>query len=124
MTHEDVISWLEYLSDEARSKADGLVPTNIEIAFGMAIDALKAQEPRVLTLDEVKHFVYGNPYIIEMVLSNGEYRLMDGLFSHQGVVGNCDFVTVNERIRLYDADYGKTWRAWTGRPSAEQRWQP
>ena len=46
MTHEDVISWLEYLSDDARSKADRLVPTNIEIACGMAIDALKAQEPK------------------------------------------------------------------------------
>lgn len=47
MTREDVISWLEYLSDDARSKADGLVPTDIEIACGMAIDALKTQEPRV-----------------------------------------------------------------------------
>ena len=45
MTREDVISWLEYLSDDARSKANRLVPTNIEIACGMAIDALKAQEP-------------------------------------------------------------------------------
>lgn len=88
-----------------------------------ALALLKAQEPRVFTLDEVKRFVYGDPYIIEMVLSDGEYSLMYGLFSHQGVVGNCDFVTVNERIRLYDADYGKTWRAWTGRPTPEQRWQ-
>lgn len=85
------------------------------------IGKLKAQKPRVLTLDVVKHFVYGNPYIIEMVLSDGEYRLMYGLFSHQGVVGNCDFVTANERIRLYDADYGKTWRVWTGRPTDDQR---
>lgn len=84
---------------------------------------MEAETPRVLTLDEVEHFVYGNPYIIEMVLSDGEYRLMYGLFSHKGVVGNCDFVTVNERIRLYDADYGKTWRAWTGSPTLEQRWQ-
>ena len=82
---------------------------------------LKAQEPRLMTLDEVKHFVYGNPYIIETVLSDGEYLLMYGLFSHQGVVGNCDFITVNERIRLYDADYGKTWRCWTSRPTDEQR---
>lgn len=44
MTREDVISWLEYLSDDARSKSGGLVPTNIEIACGIAIDALKAQE--------------------------------------------------------------------------------
>lgn len=60
MTREDVISWLEYLSDDARSKADGLVPTNIEIACGMAIEALKAQDiatiqpKRIELADETK----------------------------------------------------------------------
>ena len=45
MTRQDVIGWLKYLGNDARVKADGLVPTDIEIACRIAIEALKAQEP-------------------------------------------------------------------------------
>lgn len=118
--HYDIDPYWDMFDCKVREFApywDGHTPAQaIERIGGLA--GLKVQEPRVMTLEEVKHFVYGNPYIIEMVLSDGEYRLMYGLFSHQGVVGNCDFVTVNERIRLYDADYGKTWRVWTGCPTS------
>lgn len=121
MTREDVIGWLEYISDDARSKADGLVPTNIEIACGMAIEALKAQEPRVMTLEEVKRFVYGTPYIIETNLPHDEPRLMYGLYSHQGTNGCFYFSFTDARSHFFDADYGKRWRCWTSRPDEKRR---
>ena len=85
------------------------------------IDKLKAQEPRVMTLEEVRQFVYGSPHIIETNLPGDEPRLMYGLYSHQGVVGNFDFSTTDGRKHLLDADYGKTWRCWTSHPTDEQR---
>ena len=44
MKREDVIDWLEYLSDDARVKADSIVPTNIEIACKIAIEAHRHTE--------------------------------------------------------------------------------
>lgn len=44
MTKEDVIGWLEFLREQERVKADGIVPCDTEIALGMAIEALKQPE--------------------------------------------------------------------------------
>ena len=46
MTKEEVISWIESISEEAREKADGIVPCNTEIACSIAIQALL--QPRVI----------------------------------------------------------------------------
>ena len=86
-----------------------------------ALALLKAQEPRVMTLEEVEHFTYGSPYIIETNLIGSEPRLMYGLYSYQGIGGNFDFAIADGRKHLFDADYGKTWRCWTSRPTQEQR---
>lgn len=107
MTREDVISWLEYLSDDARSKADSLVPTNIEIACGMAIDALKAQEPRVMTLEEYDAwtdlpFTERNPVFHEERTKRGSVT--------------CWTNTAVCSLR----EYGKNDRCWTSRPTVEQ----
>lgn len=93
--------------------------------FGnMATDALallKAQEPRVMTLEEVEHLTYGSPYIIETNLPKEEPRLMYGLFSHLGLQGNFSFAFTDGRGYLFDVDYGKRWRCWTSSPTDEQR---
>lgn len=89
--------------------------------FKDAAELLEAQEPRVMMLDEIRHFVYGTPYIIETNLPGDEPRLMYGLYSHNGVAGNFDFATVNERVHLFDSDYGIIWRCWTSRPTDTQR---
>jgi len=86
-----------------------------------ATELLRVQMPRVMSLEEVRQFVYGSPYIIETNLPGDEPRLMWGLYSHQGVSGNFDFAITDGRKRLFDADYGKTWRCWTSRPTDEQR---
>lgn len=84
-----------------------------------AVDALallKAQEPRVMTLDELSEktdvwfesLVYDT---IDPALSSGSYD--------DGTVG---LMTLGEELFYLDeADYGKTWRCWTSRPTDEQR---
>lgn len=86
-----------------------------------ALELLKEQEPRVMTLEDVRQFVYGSPYIIETNLPGDEPRLMWGLYSHQGIGGNFDFAITDGRKRLFDVDYGTIWRCWTSRPTDEQR---
>ena len=82
---------------------------------------LKAQGPRVMTLEEVEHLTYGSPYIIETNLPKEEPRLMYGLFSHLGLQGNFSFAFTDGRGYLFDVDYGKRWRCWTSSPTDEQR---
>lgn len=92
----------------------------IEIAEDMRA-LLKALEPRLMTLEEVKHLTYGTPYIVEIKLPNEEPRLMYGLFSHSGLEGNFVFSFTDERRSLFDVDYGGYWRCWTSEPTDEQR---
>lgn len=92
---------------------------HIQEALGMAVDALKTQEPRVMTLDEVKASKGGDlylelsdspndvPYITASTLDGvGKY----GVSFYHTV---CDFSTYGRRA------YG--WRCWTSRPTDEQR---
>lgn len=120
MTREDVISWLEHLSDDARSKADSLVPTNIEIACCVAIDALKAQEPRVMTLEEVlaTEVVYAEDIdkaeIIPVLVSRRSHDRIVLVRAH--LMGGPSHV-----IYPLISEYGKRWRCWTSRPTDAQR---
>ena len=86
-----------------------------------ALELLKAQEARVMTLEEVNRFVYGMPYIIEINKPREEQRLIYGLYSHQGVNGCFYFAFTDARSHFFDVDYGKRWRCWTSRPTDEQR---
>lgn len=85
------------------------------------LDKLEEPETRVMTLEEVKQFVFGMPYIIEINMPGDEPYLVYGLYSHNGIAGNFDFATVNGRISLLKSDYGRTWRCWTSAPNNEQR---
>lgn len=90
-------------------------------ALDFAIEAVKVQEPMVMSLEEVKHLTYGSPYIIETNLPKEEPRLMYGLFSHLGLQGIFSFAFTDGRGYLFAVDYGKRWRCWTSRPTGEQR---
>lgn len=116
MTREDVIGWLEYLSDAARSKADGLVPTDIEIACGMAIDALKAQELRVMTATEAytadyMYIEFDGVITPAIRTTNERNGHRESYFATQQLGGDW---------MRWD-DYGVTWRCWSARPTDEQR---
>lgn len=55
MTKEDVIGWLEFLSEQEHVKADGIAPCDTEIALGMAIEALK--QPEIIWCKNCKNCV-------------------------------------------------------------------
>ena len=84
-----------------------------------ALDLLKAQEPRVMTLEEVKASK-GDDMYLEISTRTDEIpyitaATLDGVGT-KGVVFYCshfDFVAYNRRL------YG--WRCWTSRPTDEQR---
>ena len=46
MTREEVAGFMKYLQEEERRKVDGIVPSTNEIAFGIAIEALK--QPQIV----------------------------------------------------------------------------
>ena len=79
------------------------------------LDKLKAQEPRVLALDEIHR---GMAVWLEDV-DKADVILAIGGSS----CGGCKcFITVDDRsIAPHDSDYGVRWRAWTREPTAEQR---
>lgn len=127
MTHEDVISWLEYLSDDARSKADGFMPTNIEIACSIAIDALKAQEPRVMTFCEVKeHYNLPPVFVDDLDAQEDYYQDIQPLYFEFPNPCAWDVHWRNsDKVRTYldewEDRYNKTWRCWTSRPDEKRR---
>lgn len=123
---EDAVSKQTVISALEGEYSDWNDDYNIPITHCIkAVQSIPSVQPvpvaRVMSLEEVRQFVYGSPYIIETNLPCDEPRLMWGLYSHQGVSGNFDFAITDGRKRLFDADYGKTWRCWTQRPTKEQR---
>lgn len=90
-----------------------------------ALSLLKAQEPRVMTLEEVKGMkrlticaVEQRSKVIKTTF-NAEYggivTLGNENFLDFGLYGDTN------RYRRSEAGYGKTWRCWTSRPSDSER---
>lgn len=80
-----------------------------------ALALLKAQEPRVLALDEIHR---------GMVVWLEDVDKADVILAIGGSSGGgCKcFITVDDRsIAPHDGDYGVRWRAWTHKPTQEQR---
>lgn len=95
-------------------------------AFDLAVDALTAKQPRVLTLEEVaaaqKTPVWRETKRAHKDLYNG-WMLAYDIQRGQGITGTRQGMTEpNGRIGWYKLDdYGKTWRCWTSKPTDEQR---
>lgn len=91
-------------------------------ALNMAIALLKEQEPRVMTLEEVK--VCKEPVYLEEIPFS-----IFGSFFNWGLVctANKNDVTVSVMLRNATvrhcacAMYGKRWRCWTAKPTDKQR---
>ena len=90
-------------------------------ALEMAIEALKAQEPKVMTPDEVRTWISvpridREPIWVETENSVNAWIVSDEYWDMQ--------IDVNLSSDLY----GKTWRCWTSRPSKEEMeatsWEP
>ena len=73
----------------------------MEDALDTIEDALKAQEPRVMTLEEAK-----SAYVVE-------YR--------SGKMREVGSALLDLNVDPLNAEYGKIYRVWTSRPTDEQR---
>ena len=83
-----------------------------------ALAMLKAQEPRVMTLDEVKAFEWDYCYLEEVRLPGKEYRAVFGDYALTCITLPC---VTSMQIQHGDGTYGKKWRCWSAKPTDEQR---
>ena len=83
-----------------------------------ALELLKAQEPHVMTLEEVKDFNWDYCYLEEERLPGKEYRAVCGDYALTCITWPS---VTSMRIQHGDESYGKEWRCWTSRPTDEQR---
>jgi len=83
-----------------------------------ALELLKSQVPRVMTLDELSALPLDIPVFIEE--SNGEcgWNVFYGI-DGENEVCFCGFKASADYYRL--EEYGDSWRCWTARPTDEQR---
>lgn len=83
-----------------------------------ALALLKAQEPRVMTLEEVKAFEWDYCYLEQERQPGKEYRMIAGDYALTCITWPC---ITSMRIEYGDSSYGVKWRCWTSRPTDEQR---
>ena len=84
-----------------------------------ALDLLREQEPRVMTLEEVIVLPYG--YVLIETDKEGSLRWVDALLFCKNTNFSFDFITLEGRARLLGAEYNKEWRCWTNKPTETQR---
>lgn len=96
-------------------------PEYYNCGAAMAADALallREQEPRVMTLEEVKAYDWDYCYLEEERLPGKEYRAVCGDYALTCITWPC---VTSMRIQHGDEKYGKKWRCWTHKPTDEQR---
>lgn len=89
-------------------------------ALDMAIEALKAQEPRLMTLEDA---INSETVWVECTNGDGGYGTCR-LVEIYGMVAAEVFMLKNkypERKRLNPEKYLREWRCWTSRPTDAQR---
>lgn len=126
---ERVIKGLEYgINDEIDTPScpyyeDGRVDIGLtrEVPVNLLRDALallKAQEARVMTLEEVNALDWDYCYLEQERLPGNEYREMLGKYIMTCVTWPS--ITAAKISQGMD-NYGKTWRCWASRPTDAQR---
>ena len=113
MTNETVIA---ILSELKKCYLGGIVD-----ALDFAIEAVKAQEPRLMTLGNLRDigsvWELNTPPHLWMEI-NPTYRWTRGFW----VAWREIYDMIDGLHPTYDADnYGKTWRCWTSRPDEKRR---
>ena len=114
-----IIEGLEYCKNKRRyDKSCAKCPyAGLGCAIDAAIVKLKAQEQRVMTLEEVQVSI--NPVWLEGGIAGGTWAMMPITREY-----SIEFVA-NGVYTIYPAfaisEYGKTWRCWTSRPTDAQR---
>ena len=91
-------------------------------ALDFAIEAVKAQEPRVMTLVEMED--WDGAVFFEEFETDMYYTLIENVELTAGMDG--EYVLVNvvpgeHHRRIWGGEhYGRIWRCWTSRPTQEQ----
>ena len=84
-----------------------------------ALALLKAQEPRVMTLEEVLSLNRGDYVCLEDI---DKSEVLSGLFDEAWAYSECiTFVLITKTIDVFSNEYNVRWRCWTSRPTDEQR---
>lgn len=119
-----------------RARFDSATVKMIEDAMDIIEDALQAQEPRVLTLEEMKSLSIANDdalfdkdmtFVWLEAAADGYINITRPTYSFNPEWGIEDdsfyvyYIGTDVGDRLESCDYGKTWRCWTARPTDEQR---
>lgn len=100
---------------------DGEYERSQDCMYALIMDMaelIEEQEPRVMTLEEVKDFGWDYCYLEEERLPGKEYRSVCGDYALTCITWPC---VASMRIQHGDNRYGKKWRCWTARPTDEQR---
>lgn len=90
----------------------------VEMMLKDALSLLKAQKPRVMTLDEVHEMSWDYCYLEEEVIKDKVLQIYSGKYRIKCItwpsIASCT-------LTFGDEAYGKRWRCWTSRPTDEQR---
>ena len=124
MTQEEIVDKLENIAGFFHARADMAIGDGKMLflswfnAAEQALALLKAQEPRVMTLEEVNALDWDYCYLEQERLPGKEYRGMLGKYIMTCVTWPS--ITA-AKISSGAENYGRTWRCWTERPTDEQR---
>ena len=91
----------------------------MQSAMREAAERLKAQEPRVMTLEEVLEQNWDYCYLEYDAVRGREAQIFSG-GRHRLTCVTWPSIT-SMRLSPGDKEYGKRWRCWTSRPTDEQR---
>lgn len=89
--------------------------------FREAVDLLKAQEPRVMMLEDAKQAEAGTVVWLEWRI---ESKINSAIFFrliNKGIDDSLEFHVLDGFVAARLACYGTEWRCWTSRPTDEQR---
>lgn len=126
MDREKVIGLLQETAEyfrECRSNASFASKAEnhfweLQNAANEAVELLKEQEPRVMTLEDVKAMGWDYCYLEEERLPGNEYRSICGDYALTCITW--PYIS-SMRIQHGDDSYGKKWRCWSAKPTDEQR---
>lgn len=79
---------------------------------------LKAQEPRVMTLEEINGMEWDYCYVEDEIIMDKVQRMMYGNHRIHCITWPS---IASYKMSYGEAGYGKRWRCWTSRPTDEQR---
>lgn len=117
-TYVDCIRAGECPWDDCQERGRKLIDIPLSLVME-ALELLKAQEPRVMTLEEVEALPYG--YVLIETDKKDSLRWADALLFCKNTNFSFDFITLEGHARLLGTAYNMEWRCWTSQPTEEQR---